>query len=109
MCVILKFAPTFALSQTGMIVVLLIQETIIINIGLGIFNLIPLPPLDGSKILNHFLPYNAKEWFERNSYIFYIIFMILWITGIMGSIISPLISVVYNGITSVIANIFGIL
>ena len=109
MCLILKFAPAFVFSQIGNIIIVLIQETIIINVGLGIFNLIPLPPLDGSKILNHFLPYNAKEWFERNSQIFYIIFMFLWITGIMGSIISPIISAVYNGITDIIASLFGIL
>lgn len=109
MCLILKFAPSFIFTQVGNIILLLIQETIIINVGLGIFNLIPLPPLDGSKILSHFLPYNAKEWFERYSQIFYIVFMVLWITGIMGSIISPIISVVYNGITGFIANLFGVL
>ena len=42
---------------------LLISYTISINIGLGVFNLIPLPPLDGSKIIMPFLPYKAKEWF----------------------------------------------
>lgn len=107
MCVLIKFAPTFITSNVGMIVLLLLQQTIIINIGLGIFNLIPLPPLDGSKILTHFLPYNAKEWFERNSHIFYIAFMVLWITGIMGSVISPLIRIIYNGIISIVALIFG--
>ena len=37
-----------------------------INIGLGVFNLIPLPPLDGSKVIKPILPYNAKVWFENN-------------------------------------------
>ena len=32
------------------------------NVGLGVFNLIPLPPLDGSKILGMFLP--AKYYFK---------------------------------------------
>ncbi|MBP3255071.1 MAG: site-2 protease family protein [Clostridia bacterium] len=109
MCLILKFAPAFAISKIGMIIVLLVQQTVIINIGLGIFNLIPLPPLDGSKILIHFLPYKAKDWFERNSYIFYIVFMALWFTGIMGSIISPVINVIYNGITGGIGSLFGII
>lgn len=109
MCIVLKFAPAFVISKVGMIVVLLIQQTIIINIGLGIFNLIPLPPLDGSKILNHFLPSKAREWFERYSYIFYIVFMALWITGIMGSVISPVINIIYNGIISGIGSLFGII
>ena len=108
-CAIVKFAPMFVLTQVGKVVVLLIEEAIIINIGLGIFNLIPLPPLDGSKIIVLLLPYKAKEWFERNSYIFYILFMLLWITGIMGSIISPLIRGVYTGLLIGIGNIFGVL
>ena len=31
-----------------------------VNIGLGLFNLIPIPPLDGSKVLAEFLPFKAK-------------------------------------------------
>ena len=109
MCVILKFAPAFTLTEVGMVIMLLIKQTIIINVGLGIFNLIPLPPLDGSKILMHFIPYSAKDWFERNSQIFYIIFMALWITGILGSVISPIITVIYNGIVNITVSLFGII
>lgn len=36
-----------------------------INIGLGLFNLIPIPPLDGSKIMFMFLPNRIVEWFYR--------------------------------------------
>ena len=109
LCAVLKFAPIFAISQLGMIIVLLIQRTIIINIGLGIFNLIPLPPLDGSKIIKHFLPYKAKEWFENNSHIFYILFMILWITGIMGTIIGYPITWAYNGLLTIMTSVFGMM
>ena len=86
---------------------LLIQATISINIGLGIFNLIPLPPLDGSKIIMPFLPYNAKQWFRRNEQIFYIIFVAIWITGIAGMLISPAISGVTSGIMNLAKAIFG--
>ena len=109
LCAIFKFAPTFVVDKVGMIVILLIQQTIIINIGLGLFNLIPLPPLDGSKILKHFLPYNTKEWFENNSHIFYILFMILWITGIMGSIIGYPITWIYNGLITIVSSVFGLM
>ncbi len=54
--IIYKFAGAFAVTQVGMIVLDIIKSIIAINIGLGIFNLIPLPPLDGSKILKNFLP-----------------------------------------------------
>ena len=105
---IVKFSTTFAITQLGIIILTLVKVTIMINVGLGVFNLIPLPPLDGSKVLNHFLPYSAKEWFERYSHIFYMVFIVLWITGIAGDIISPLINWVYNGITYLVALLFGI-
>ncbi len=105
---IVKFAPLFVLTQFGSILITLIQITVVINVGLGVFNLIPLPPLDGSKVLNHFLPYNAKEWFARYSQMFYLVFIVLWITGIAGNILSPLINWVYEGITNLVAFFFGI-
>ena len=102
------FTPTFIISTAGMLVVLTLQMAISVNIGLGVFNLIPLPPLDGSKILMHFLPYNSKAWFENNSQIFYIIFIVLWVTNLISYIISPVISVVSNGIYTIVSALFGI-
>ena len=87
---------------------LLISATISINIGLGVFNLIPLPPLDGSKIIMPLLPYKAKEWFANNEQIFYIIFVLIWITGIAGTIITPAINWVSKGILSLAGLIFGL-
>ena len=105
---IIKFAPQFGLTQMGIIILTLIQTTVIINVGLGVFNLIPLPPLDGSKVLSHFLPYNAKDWFARYSQVFYIVFVVLWITSLAGDIISPIINLVYIGITNLVGLLFGI-
>ena len=104
---IVKIAPAFCITQVGLVILTLIQMTIIINIGLGVFNLIPLPPLDGSKVLKLFLPVNVRDWFERNSRIFYIIFVVLWITDLAGIIISPVINAVYKGIVTAIAHLFG--
>lgn len=105
---IIKFAQAFILTQAGIILITVVQYTIAINVGLGVFNLIPLPPLDGSKILMHFLPYKAKEWFEKYSQIFYIVFVVLWITGLASAIISPAINWVYSGIIHFVGHIFGI-
>ena len=105
---IYKFAGLeFIESTVGYIIMMLISYTISINIGLGVFNLIPLPPLDGSKIIMPFLPYNAKQWFRNNEYIFYIIFVVIWITGIASIIISPAITGITNGIMSLVGMIFG--
>lgn len=109
LAILLKFDLLVNLQTNVMVVILeFIIGLISINVGLGLFNLIPLPPLDGSKILNHFLPYNAREWFVRNQYIMYIVFMIIWITGIAGVIISPAIRGVVLGIGTLIGKIFGI-
>lgn len=103
------FATTFTLTTTvGSIIVTMIQYTVIVNIGLGVFNLIPLPPLDGSKILMAFLPYNAKRWFEDNTQLFYIIFLIIWITPISDLIISPIISGITSGIDWLVSSIFSV-
>lgn len=105
---ITTFTPTFILSTTGMLIGLTLQMAISVNIGLGVFNLIPLPPLDGSKILMHFLPYNAKTWFENNVQIFYIVFIVLWVTNLISYIISPVINIVSTGIYSMVSALFGI-
>lgn len=81
---------------------------VMINIGLGVFNLIPLPPLDGSKVIVRFLPYNAKMWFYEKENIFYIIFLVLWITGITGVIIRPILNFLFTGLLKIALAIFGI-
>ena len=94
-CAIAKFVPSILFALGGSIYIIF-QYIIIVNIGLGVFNLIPLPPLDGSKILMHFLSYNAKRWFEEHTQIFYIVFLIIWITPIAGYVISPVINGIYK-------------
>ena len=96
------------MSQIGQIIIKMISITIAINVGLGVFNLIPLPPLDGSKVIKPFLPYNARQWFENNEKIFEIIFVGLWIVGILGKIISPLISLILNGLLKLGLFVFGL-
>ena len=106
---IIKFLNGFYNLQIGMITVGIIENCVIVNFGLGIFNLIPLPPLDGSKILSNFLPYKAREWFESREQIFYIIFVAIWVTGLAGTIISPLINEAYRGLTYIMAKMFKII
>lgn len=96
-------------GQWQQIIFAMITYTVSINIGLGVFNLIPLPPLDGSKILTHFLPYKAKEWFYRNEQIFYIVFLLLFITRLSGVILTPIFTAVFNGMDWIVYNIFKLL
>ena len=105
---IVTFATTFLFSTLGSIIMITLQMAIAVNIGLGVFNLVPLPPLDGSKILIQFLPYNARNWFINNRQMFYLIFLVLWITNLVSYIIAPVINLVAGGIYSLVAAIFGI-
>lgn len=63
---------------------------VIINILLGMFNLIPIPPLDGSRVLRYFLPWHMKEGFdrvERFGFIIVIIFVMTGGTAFIGKIL----------------------
>ncbi len=63
-----------------------------INIGLAIFNLIPVPPLDGSKILAGLLPRNMLHHYEALERYGFIILLVLIFTGVTDRIIVPLIN-----------------
>lgn len=60
--VIIRFADALSLSETF---VLLCLQVIILNIFLAFFNLVPIPPLDGSKILPRLLPRSLRLSYDR--------------------------------------------
>lgn len=99
-------SSTFFASTIGNVIYILLKECVIMNIGLGVFNLIPLPPLDGSKIFINLFSYNARRWIMEHEQIFYYIFLGIWITGLAGIIISPIINFLYSGLMNGILAIF---
>ncbi len=103
-----RFAPEVMLSQVGIITMQILMLAVSINIGLGVFNLIPLPPLDGSKVIMLFLPNKAKYWFNNNSHIFYLVFVILFVTGFAGEIISPAVMWITELVTGLAGLIVGV-
>ena len=98
----------FWFTECSEIILLIVFYTITVNIGLGVFNLLPIPPLDGSKIFAKFLPYNAKAWIDRNMQYIYILFLILWITNVLSWIVSPVITVIFDGMNWLVSRIFMI-
>jgi Zn-dependent protease len=58
-------------------VALLLYFVILINLLLFVFNLVPFPPLDGSRILRHFLPYSVLAVYDRMGMFALWIFMLL--------------------------------
>jgi Zn-dependent protease len=75
------------------------QGAIYINIFLAIFNFIPIPPLDGSKIVASFLPDEAMfRYLSFGRFGFIIIFLFLFLGGrIFWNFISPVFNIIYNG------------
>lgn len=63
-----------------------------INIGLGIFNLLPIPPLDGSKVIVKFLPLSLRVSYLRSELFGFFFIIFLAITGILSKIIYPVIT-----------------
>jgi Zn-dependent protease len=61
-----------------------------LNFSLGIFNLLPLPPLDGSKIIESFLPYNALRKYEQFAQYSFWILMALLLTGALSILSGPI-------------------
>ncbi len=101
---IVKFMP---LTYYVQILELFVYAIVWVNIGLGVFNLIPIPPLDGSKIFSLILPYNVKQWIEDNYQMIYLVFMGLWITGFLGRITTPVVYAVYSVIEKLVGLLFG--
>ena len=75
---------------------------VLINFWLAVFNLIPLPPLDGSHILANILPYSASKAFRQINPLMGMIILILLISsGLLGYIFFPILKVTLSFIDSV--------
>jgi Zn-dependent protease len=86
----------------GDFVVLFWQMFIIMNIALAVFNMIPLPPLDGYRLIKVFWKKWA-EWMEKNVMRISIALIILIVSG------SPIISTYISTVTDVIYRLFFML
>ncbi|MDD5543305.1 MAG: site-2 protease family protein [Acidobacteriia bacterium] len=70
------------------------QQAIFLNVALAVFNLIPIPPLDGSHILEAILPYEAAQKFEGFQRWGSLLLIFLVFTPIFGMIFMPVFGLV---------------
>lgn len=80
-----KFAPQFIFTAAGNFISSVLSYTGLISTGFGIFNLIPIPPLDGSKVVFSFLPDDKYYKFIEGAPWTNFLFIALIFTGVLNS------------------------
>jgi len=88
------FAPGSALSGIEEPVSLLLFRALLLNVGLAFFNLLPVPPLDGSKVLWTILPDSMKPALDALERFGFILLLLLMQTGFLSTIFRPVWAVV---------------
>ncbi|MBA7511067.1 hypothetical protein ES705_03057 [subsurface metagenome] len=80
--------------KNSLIIVFLFS--VLINLLLAVFNLIPIPPLDGSQILSGLLPDHLVKRYEMITPYGFIILFFLLLTGLLWTIILPVVQLLYR-------------
>ena len=97
---LLKFAPAFMYNNVvGTFLGVFLTFYVVVNINLAVFNLLPIPPLDGSKILFTFLPDKAVEFCYRYQMFFFIALFALISFGPLSGLLSYLSNAVFSGMS----------
>ena len=77
--------------------VLIPLQFAVVNLLLGIFNFLPIPPLDGSALVERLLPEKwLPRWYQFRQFGFLILFALVFYTGIVGTILNPFLDRLYN-------------
>lgn len=113
--IVLSLLIIFGNPESVMITTLvtMVYSGALLNIGLGLFNLLPFPPLDGSKILRYFLKGKALEFMYNMERYSFIIILVLYLSDLPSMILSPLMTWITNGmfylVETIVVSISGLL
>ena len=102
-----NFILAFVLVFVGVVVfdlqVSFVLHMALLSIMLGVFNMLPIPPLDGSKVLAALLPDDIYNAYRRYEGFGMVLFIILALTGMLGRIIWPMIQSIFGWMIAVVA------
>ncbi|MCD8342642.1 MAG: site-2 protease family protein [Clostridiales bacterium] len=99
----------FLTSQAAVYVMLLLMYIAVMSTGLGMFNLIPIPPLDGSKILFSLLPNRVYVQILRyERYVMLLLFALVFL-GVLDTPLSAMISWAMKGLCALTRFPFGMM
>lgn len=89
-----RMMPQFVLSHPVLLAFMV--DTAVLSIGLGVFNLLPIPPLDGSKVLFALLPDRQYRWLMRYERFGMLLIMLLVCFGALNGFLSGALSAVFS-------------
>lgn len=94
--IILSFLSRLPFLAGNYLALSILTSAILANLVLAVFNLLPIPPLDGSRVMMGLLPYGLSVEYSRlEPYGFLIIFALLWL-GTINIVIWPIVIFLAN-------------
>lgn len=102
---LLKYGSAY--SRAVYIGAMLAYYSAVVNVGLGMFNLIPLPPLDGSNVLGELIP-KVNQYFYQIRRYSSLILIVLLVSGALSRPLGYADNMVLSGMWSIVKSILGI-